>query len=145
MVAQEVGKLASDTQASLVVVNDIVNRIQLGTQTVYEHMQSNSNQLLAQNQALTDTVNEIRQLIALLNSSIATINSVNNMQKKQDRLIDRTVDLNGQITEGIDHENMEFENINHMVQGNVEEINVLMMQVDELNRMIGQLTELLEG
>lgn len=51
--------------------------------------------------------------------------------------------LNGQITEGIDDENQEFDNINNMVQGNVEEINILMKQVDELNVMISQLNELL--
>lgn len=145
VVAQEVGKLASDTQASLDVVNDIVSRIQRGTQTVFEHMQSNTEQLMAQNEALAHTVKEIRQLIDLVTESIQTINSMNVLQKNQEKIIDRTVSLNEEIALGIDEENKEFSNINQMVQGNVDEINVLMQQVDELNRMIGQLNELLES
>lgn len=144
VVAQEVGKLASDTQQSLEVVNDIVNRIQTGTQTVYEHMKSNTQQLMAQNDALANTVSEIRQLIALITESISTINAVTTLQKNQNHIIDRTVSLNEEITRGIDDENREFDNINCMVQGNVEEINVLMQQVDDLNRMIEQLKSLLE-
>lgn len=144
VVAQEVGNLANDTQDALDVVNGIVDRIQRGTSTVYEHMKANAGQLAAQNEALSNTVSEIRQLIELLTESITIINSVNLLQKDQDRIIDRTVILNGQITEGIDDENQEFDNINNMVQGNVEEINILMKQVDELNVMISQLNELLE-
>ena len=144
VVAQEVGKLASDTQQSLEVVNDIVNRIQTGTQTVYEHMKSNTQQLMAQNDALANTVSEIRQLIALITESISTINAVTTLQKNQNHIIDRTVSLNEEIARGIDDENREFDNINCMVQGNVEEINVLMQQVDDLNQMIEQLKSLLE-
>lgn len=144
VVAQEVGKLASDTQQSLEVVNDIVNRIQTGTQTVYEHMKSNTEQLMAQNDALANTVSDIRQLIDLITESISTINAVTTLQKNQNHIIDRTVSLNEEIATGIDDENREFDNINCMVQGNVEEINVLMQQVDDLNRMIEQLKSLLE-
>lgn len=144
VVAQEVGKLANDTQTSLEVINDIVNRIQNGTETVYEHMVSNSTQLIAQSTALSDTVKEIRELIELLYSSIEIINSVGKLQKDQERILDRTVVLNGQISEGINNENEEFDSINNMVQSNVDDINNLMMQVDELNKMIEQLTELLE-
>lgn len=144
VVAQEVGKLASDTQQSLETVNDIVNRIQTGTQTVYEHMKSNTSQLMEQNEALSNTVSGIRQLINLLTESVSTIDMVNGLQKTQDRIIDKTVSLNEEIASGIDDENREFDNINNMVQGNVEEINVLMQQVDDLNQMIEQLKDLLE-
>lgn len=143
VVAQEVGKLASDTQQSLETVNDIVNRIQTGTQTVYEHMKSNTSQLIGQNEALSSTVADIRQLINLLAKSVSTINMVNSLQKTQDRIIDKTVSLNEEIAGGIVDENQEFDNINNMVQGNVEEINVLMQQVDNLNQMIEQLKALL--
>lgn len=99
---------------------------------------------MAQNDALANTVSEIRQLIALITESISTINAVTTLQKNQNHIIDRTVSLNEEITRGIDDENREFDNINCMVQGNVEEINVLMQQVDDLNRMIEQLKSLLE-
>lgn len=143
VVAQEVGNLANNTQDSLDTVNAIVTRIQDGAATVSAHMQENTSQLLSQNEALTKTVKEIKYMIQLLNESIRDINFVNDLQKNQDSLIDRTVSLNDELAAGIDEENGEFQNINEMVQGNAEEINVMMRQVDELNHMVQELNDVM--
>ena len=82
-------------------------------------------------------------MIQLLNESIRDINFVNDLQKNQDSLIDRTVSLNEELAAGIDEENGEFQNINEMVQGNAEEITVMMRQVDELNHMVQELNDVM--
>lgn len=144
VVAQEVGNLAGNTKESLHTVNGIVTKIQSRAKTVYEHMVENTKQLAEQNRALTDTVSEIKNMISLLTESISTLTSVGSLRREQENIIDRTVSLNEELAAGIDEENGEFESINEMVQGNAEEIAVLMQQVDELNRMIHELNEVME-
>lgn len=144
VVAQEVGNLAGNTKESLNTVNSIVSRIQNRAEKVSAHMTENTKQLAAQNEALADTVKEIQNMIMLLTESIKTLDSVSSLQRQQDTIIDRTVSLNEELAEGIDEENQEFVNINEMVQGNAEEITVLMTQVDELNSMIVELNEVME-
>ncbi|WP_310601820.1 methyl-accepting chemotaxis protein [Anaerosporobacter sp.] len=141
VVAQEVGNLAKSTTESLVVVNNIVSRIQDGTEQVAIHMQENTKQLSEQNQALTKTVSEIKNMLELLTQSITHINAVNDLQKQQDNIIEKTVLLNEEIAQGIDEENGEFTSINQMVQNNTEEIMVLMKQVDTINAMIEELEQ----
>lgn len=144
VVAKEVGSLAGETKESLNTVNGIVTNVQSRAEKVYSHMIENTKQLAVQNKALTDTVIEIKNMIALLTDSISTLNSVSILQKQQDVIIDRTVSLNEELTESIDEENREFMNINDMVQGNAEDIAVLMKQVDELNDMIRELNGVME-
>lgn len=144
VVAQEVGNLAGNTKESLNTVNGIVTNIQDRAEKVSAHMVENTKQLADQNQALTDTVAEIKRMISLLTESINTLNSVSSLQKQQEIIIDRTVSLNEELAEGIHEENREFVNINKMVQGNTEEITVLMRQVDELNNMIRELNGVME-
>lgn len=145
VVAQEVGKLADSTKESLEIVNGIVSRIQRGAEQVSLHMEENTQYLASQNEALNSTVADIKNMISLLTQSIQTINSVDHLQSKQDIIIQKTVSLNEEIADDIGKENSEFVNINNMVQGNVEEIAVLMQQVDELNAMIQELNEIMEA
>lgn len=144
VVAQEVGNLAGNTKASLNTVNDIVTKIQSRAEKVSSHMKENTKQLASQNKALEGTVSEITNMITLLTRSIETLNSLGGLQKQQDVIIDKTVSLNEELAVGIEDENTEFVSINEMVQGNAEKIAVLTKQVDELNNMIAELSEVME-
>lgn len=144
VVAQEVGNLAGNTKESLNTVSGIVTKIQSRAKKVSDHMEENTKQLAAQNKALTNTVTEIKNMIGLLTESMTTLTTVTSLQKQQDVIIDRTVSLNEELALGIDEENREFVSINEMVQGNSQELAVMMKQVDDLNHMIRELNGVME-
>lgn len=144
VVAQEVGHLADSTKESLSNVNDVVTRVQTGTNEVSRFMSQNAEQLLAQNKLITETVEEIRKMMELLKKSVVAIEEADELQMIQNRVIQETVSINENITGGIQQENQEFSNIANMVQSNTEEILTISSQVDTINTMVQELEALLE-
>ena len=74
VVAQEVGHLAESTKDSLKNVNDVVTRVQSGTENVSKIMNENTTQQLAQNRLIGETVEGIRNMMDLLKRSVMAIN-----------------------------------------------------------------------
>lgn len=143
VVAEEVGKLADSTKASLKNVNDVVGKVESGTAVVAKYMNQNADQLMKQNEVISNTVHGIRDMIEMLKSSVEAVSEVDKLQKTQDGIITNTVTLNEGIAKGVDQQNEEFTNITQLVQGNSEEINELVQQVDNLNRMVAEMEELI--
>ncbi len=144
VVAQEVGHLAENTKESLKNVNDVVTRVQSGTENVSRIMNENATQQLAQNRLIGETVEGIRNMMDLLKQSAEAIKQTDAICTNQNAIIAETVSINEDITKCILNENDEFSNIAGMVQGNTEEIMVLSEQVDMINKMIKELEELLD-
>ena len=144
VVAQEVGHLAENTKESLKNVNTVVSRVQNGTTDVSKFMNENAEQLLEQNKVIVETVHGIRSMMELLKKSLSVITEANEIREMQNSVIQETVKINEDIAERINQENREFSNITSMVQGNTQEIMVLMEQVDTINSMIKELEDLLE-
>ena len=143
VVAQEVGRLADSTKESLKNVNEVVFRVQNGTENVSKFMNENTKQLLEQNQVIVETVNGIRNMMELLKKSVEVNEQADKIREIQNQIIQETVQINEDIADRIHHENVEFSNITSMVQGNTDEIMVLSEQVDNINVMIKDLEELL--
>lgn len=143
VVASEIGQLSERTKESLSNVNDIITRVQTGSNEVTEFMGDNAAQLLEQNQVITETVDAIRNMIELLNASAAAVQRANEIQTRQNRVIRHTVEINQEIAEGIRQENEEFTNIAGMVQNNAKEIQTLSDQIETINSMIDELEGLL--
>ena len=144
VVAQEVGHLAESTKASLLNVNDVVTRVQNGTNDVSTFMGQNAQQLLNQNKVIAETVQAIRTMMELLKKSIDAIEQVDLIRENQSQVIQGTVEINEDIAQRIHNENKEFSNITDMVQDSSKEIVVLSKQVDHINTMIKELEDLLE-
>lgn len=144
VVAQEVGHLAESTKDSLKKVDNVVSRVQNGTEDVFRFMNENAEQLLKQNQVIVDTVKGIRTMMELLKKSVEAIEQADNIRDMQNKVIQKTVAINEDIAERIQQENEEFTNIANMVQNNTNEIFTLSSQVDKINSMITELEELLE-
>lgn len=145
VVAQEVGNLAESTKESLQNVNTVVSRVQYGTSDVSKYMNENAEQLLKQNQVITETVKGIRTMMELLRKSVTAIGQAGNIREKQSAVIFETVKINEDIAEGIHQEHEEFSNITAMVQNNTEEILELSDQIEKINKMVQELEGLLEG
>ncbi|MBQ2801366.1 MAG: hypothetical protein IJF03_08260 [Lachnospiraceae bacterium] len=144
VVAQEVGHLAESTKDSLKNVNDVVTRVQNGTENVSRIMNENTTQQLAQNKLIGETVDGIRKMMDLLKESVKAIKQADTICINQNTIISETVSINEDIAKCILNENNEFSNIASMVQGNTEEIMTLSGQVDVINSMIKELEELLD-
>lgn len=144
VVAQEVGHLADNTKESLQNVDEVVTRVQTGTNNVSQFMSQNAEQLMKQNKVILETVDGIRKMMDLLKKSVEAIEAVDAIQEEQNRIIQGTVEINEDIASRIKSENEEFSNIANMVQNNQSEILALSEQVDNLNAMVGELEELLE-
>ena len=145
VVAQEVGHLADSTKESLQNVNDVVTRVQKGTNDVSRFMHQNAEQLLNQNKVIIETVEGIRKMMELLKKSVEAVEQADNIRDEQKKVIQETVEINEDIAERIHTENEEFSNIASMVQSNSEEVVILLEQVDKINSMIKELEQLLEG
>ena len=143
VVAQEVGKLAANTKESLQNVNDVIIRVQTGTNDVARFMNENAEQLKKQNQVIVDTVEGIRTMIDRLKASVAAVEQADQMRIAQSQVIKETVSINEDIAGGIQSENVEFNNIANMVQSNTEGIMTIFNQVDTINTMINELEQLL--
>lgn len=144
VVAQEVGHLAESTKESLKNVNDVVRRVQNGTNDVSKFIGQNAKQLLDQNKVISETVNAVRTMMDLLKKSVEAIEQVDEIRGTQNIVIQGTVAINEDIAQRIKVENDGFSNITSMVQCNSEEINVLSRQVENINSMVEQLEELLD-
>ncbi len=144
VVAQEVGHLAENTKESLKNVNDVVSRVQNGTNDVSKFIGQNAKQLLDQNKVIAETVNAVRTMMDLLKKSVEAIEQVDEIRSTQNTVIQGTVAINEDIAQRIQVENDGFTNITSMVQNNSEEINILSRQVDNINSMVEQLEELLD-
>ena len=144
VVAQEVGHLAESTKDSLKNVNDVVTRVQNGTENVSKIMNENTTQQLAQNKLIGETVEGIRNMMDLLRQSVEAIEQADVICMNQNDIISETVSINEDIAECILNENEEFTNITNMVQGNTEEIAEISNQVEVIDNMINDLQDLLE-
>lgn len=144
VVAQEVGHLAASTKESLNNVNEVVSRVQSGTNEVSRFMNVNAQQLLTQNKVIVETVEGIRTMMELLKKSVTAVQQADEIQTAQNRVIQETVSINENIAGGIHQENEEFSNIAGMVQSNAEEIMTISNQVDTINTMVEELEELLK-
>ena len=145
VVAQEVGHLAENTKESLKNVNDVVIRVQGGSNDVSRFMNENVEQLMNQNKVIVETVEDIRKMLNLLKKSVEAIEQADQIRDDQSKVIQETVDINEDIANRIHSENEEFSNIASMVQSNSKDVVVLSEQVDNINSMVNQLEELLEN
>lgn len=143
VVAQEVGKLSTNTRESLNEVNEVISRVQKGTQEATKYMNESSAKMQNQNVRMLETINGIRSMMEMLKQSVDTISKVDCIQNNQSHVILQTIQVSEDIVNRIDEENREFTNIGQMVQGNVEEVFKLSDQIDQINGMIEELEELL--
>ena len=137
--------MADNTKESLKNVNEVVTRVQNGTNDVSRFMNQNAEQLLSQNKVIVETVEGIRTMMDLLKKSVDTIAQADQIRDAQSKVIMETVEINEDITQRIYSENDEFSNIASMVQSNSEEVLILSEQADNINSMVEELEKLLES
>ena len=124
-------------------VNEVILRVQQGTQEASRYMNESSSKMQNQNVKMLETIKGVRSMIELLKQSVDTVSKVDSIQNSQSHVISQMIQVSEDIANRIDEENREFSNIDQMVQGNTQEVFKLAEQIDQINGMIAELEELL--
>ena len=143
VVATEVGKLATSTQESLKVVQEVIERIQQNVRDITLQVEENSAKLGTQNDYIENVFQFIKEMTELLNASVNEIETMGEAHGKQAEVIKRTVNINQDIAESIREENEQFRSINEMAGCNASDTTEVANQAVTINNMVAQITELL--
>lgn len=145
VVAGEIGNLAKNTQTSLHQITEAIDVLENQANVVSNSINLSSNKLHYQNEVLQKTVEKVKDMMKLLNTSLKTIKEVNHLNEKQVGLIRTSYQFNENISKQIEEENDHFSSIVGVVQTNKQEIEELNNQVDGLNSIVQELEELLKN
>lgn len=144
VVAQEVGNLANSTQQSLNEVETVIARVQSNVNEITAHVEENSQKLNMQNEYYNNVFKGMQDMTELLNESVAAIDTMGDAHNKQAAVIRNTVLINKDIAESIKNENQQFVSINAMVETNVNDISEITTQVNSINGMVDEISNLLK-
>ena len=143
VVASEVGHLANSTQESLEQVTAVIRNVQQNVAEMTQCVNQEAQKLEQQNTYFNDVFEGIQNMIHLLGESIEYVRSMGKAHGTQAEVIHSTVQINEDIAESIKRENMEFGNMNNMVENNTEDVARIAEQVAELNQMVDEINQLL--
>lgn len=143
VVAQSVGDLAKDTQESLGQVGEVIGKVQQSVTEMTAIVNDNSEKLARQNEYFGEAFAGIQEMIEILRASIEDIAAMGDAHDKQSVVIRNTVEINKAIAESIKEENVEFANINRMVENNANDVEQMTVQIGILNHMVEEINHML--
>nr|WP_303243769.1 methyl-accepting chemotaxis protein [uncultured Cellulosilyticum sp.] len=143
VVADEVRKLADNTRISLKSVNDVINNFKGNIKAVEELSRKNSDLIMAQNNVLSETTSDVKEMIIQLQQSVSEITEIDELSNKQNTYADDTVKFNNSITASIKQEILQFEEISNLVKGNMNSIEDIVKSTERLSLIIEEVKGLL--
>ena len=143
VVANEIGTLANNTQTSLKEINNLMNELEKDTSMVSDSIQISSEKLEEQNKVMAETITKIKNMMKLLNKCLEAVGIVYQENIQQKNLVETTHTYNQQMQKQIEMQDQRFTEISDVIQNNAKENSDLVLQVDQLNDIINQLTGLL--
>lgn len=143
VVAQEVGNLANSTQDSLEDVSKVIQAVQENVQEITRYVNDNSQKLEKQNEYFSNVYTGIQDMAQLLDAAADAVDAMGEAHDKQAAVIQNTVSINKEIAADINKENVQFQSINDMVAGNVNDIAAISNQINTINGMVDQINSLL--
>lgn len=144
VVANEIGTLASNTQASLKEINRLMSALEQDTSLVSNSIETSSQKLEEQNAVMQDTIAKIKDMMRLLNQCLGAVENVHQENTLQKQLVETTYQYNTKMQEQIEVQDQRFGEIADVVQNSVGVVSELALQADRLNEVIHQLNQLLE-
>lgn len=144
VVAQEVRKLSESTKVSLRNVNEVVNEFKVRVQSVEDLTNENANQIIEQNRMLEETAEGIKEMIRKLEDSSQIIMEIKKLAYEQNNYVKETVVFNENVVTNIKEESDQFTQIDLLVQWNKDRIQDLVISMNQLNKMVENVEELLK-
>ena len=143
VVAQEVRKLSDSTKESLIEANKVVNEFKEDIIRMESLTKDNAEKMTEQYGVLKQTVLEIREMIVHLNESVDSIKNVDELMKTQTHYMANTTAFNNKMTNSIEGELIEFNNIVKLVNENKDNIESMVMNIDKLSGEIDRMNDIL--
>lgn len=144
VVATEVGNLANSTQESLKVVQEVIERVQQNVREITAQVEENTTKMGTQNEYLTNVFSCMKDMEALLNTSVSAIKMMGEAHNKQSEVIQKTVSINQDIAENFQSTNELFNSINAMAENNANDTTSVAAQAGAINEMVDKMTVLLK-
>lgn len=144
VVAEQVRKLADNTKKSLEEVNAVVQGFKTDSNQVEQLTLENKQQIIAQNEVLVKTTEEIKMTIKQLSAVAQSIDVVSQMGNKQNDYTKNTVDSSERTVECIKTEIDEFNHIAQLIQSSKQEMDAIMGTMNQLNSKIDEINQLVE-
>ena len=145
VVAGEIGTLANNTQSSLKEISVLMNSLTQNVDLVSLSIHSSSDKLNEQNEVMAETVGKVKHMIEVLYECLDSMDIIYQENVQQKELVELTYEYNNKMQNQIENQDKRFGEISKVVSNNAREIEGLASQVDELNRIVNQLTNLLEN
>ena len=143
VVAQEVRKLSDSTKESLIEANKVVNEFKEDIIRMESLTKDNAEKMGEQYNVLKQTVLEIREMIVHLNESVDSIRNVDELMKTQTLYMTNTTAFNNKMTNSIEGELIEFNNIVNLVNENKDNIESMVANIDKLSGEIDRMNDIL--
>ena len=144
VVATEVGNLANDTQESLKVVQNVIERVRSNVKEITVQVEENSTKMSTQNEYFENLFICMKDMIELLNASVSAIGTMGEAHGQQAEVIKRTISINQDIAENIRNENEQFNSINMMAESNASDTENVSTQAGLINEIVDKMTMLLK-
>lgn len=144
VVATEVGNLANNTQESLKVVQNVIERVQQNVRDITTQVEDNSMKMELQNEHFANVFSYMQNMTELLNVSVEAIETMGDAHDKQSDVIKNTVSINQDIAESIRNENEQFNSINAMAENNAIDTTHVAAEANRINAMVERIAELLK-
>ena len=135
--------MADNTRISLKSVNDVINNFKGNIKAVEELSRKNSDLIMAQNNVLSETTSDVKEMIIQLQQSVSEITEIDELSNKQNTYADDTVKFNNSITASIKQEILQFEEISNLVKGNMNSIEDIVKSTERLSLIIEEVKGLL--
>lgn len=143
VVANEIGVLAANTQKSLKEIHNCMDRLEENTTLVYESITTSSEKLTEQNTVMEDTIKKVNDMMELLNQCLVSMEDVTWKNREQKELVEVSYSCNQKMQEQIGIQDERFGQISDVVQNNAQDITELTQEVDQLDGIVQELTDLL--
>ena len=122
----------------------MIERVQQNVRDITAQVNENSVKLGTQNEYFENVFQSMQDMTQLLNTSVATINTMGEAHGKQSEVIKKTISINQDIAESIRNENEQFNSINAMAESNANDTTEIATQAGAINEMVDQMTQLLK-
>ena len=143
VVADEVRKLADNTKNSLKNVNAVVMTFKTDILQVQTLATENSRLIAEQNNVLTDTANEIKEMIIKLQQSVNAITGICELNNSQNEYINETAEFNFKIIASMQEEVKQFKEITNLVKCNIKSIEDIVESTERISATVEEVKEVL--
>ena len=124
-------------------VSKVIQAVQENVQEITRYVNDNSQKLEKQNEYFSNVYTGIQDMAQLLDAAADAVDAMGEAHDKQAAVIQNTVSINKEIAADINKENVQFQSINDMVAGNVNDIAAISNQINTINGMVDQINSLL--